>query len=107
MTRLAKESLKPMQLAAEASSLYDSRDRLTTEVDGAGRIVTHAFDAAGRKLSLTDGAGRIWRWVYDSLGRVTAEMTLSATKQKAPIMLLVGCFLKPMPVPRQPAMNSM
>ena len=50
---------------------YDSRDRLTTSEDAAGRGESYTYDGADRPQTLTDGVGGVASFSYDGEGGLT------------------------------------
>ncbi len=50
---------------------YDDFDRLTSVVDGDGRVLRYAYDDAGNRTRLTDSDGHDTVWTYNDLNQNT------------------------------------
>lgn len=52
---------------------YDGTDNLVRTVEGADRVTTNRYDAAGRKVAMTDAMGSTRFYFYDRVGNMVAE----------------------------------
>ncbi|MCY0916351.1 LysM peptidoglycan-binding domain-containing protein [Massilia antarctica] len=53
---------------------YDLLGNVVANIDGAGRVLTRAYDRAGRLLSISNSAGEVMKgYAYDSYGNVSSE----------------------------------
>jgi RHS repeat-associated protein len=58
-----------------AAYAYDSRDRLVSVTDAAGRTTSYTYDAAGRVATATLAGGEVYAYEHDGLGHLT-QVTL-------------------------------
>ena len=61
------------QFMLETSALmtYDADDRLLSQTNGAGDIVTYTYDGVGNVIGVTDGNGNTTSYAYDSMDQLT------------------------------------
>jgi len=61
---------------------YDTLGRCITAADGAGNIVSNAYDACDNRVAVTDPLGNETVYVYDGLGRVTATLHYDGVRSR-------------------------